>query len=96
MQNLIQTIVSQLDQKFLEIEFAKIRDIQLDMQDIEHSIQDLRSEVTLWDRLNPFSQAEGKQELKSHKGELKFYKKEYNESRFENESQNCRSGNYSW
>ena len=78
MQQVIKIIVDQLDSRFIDSEFSKIRDIKLDMEDIKDSIEDIKSELSLWDRLNPFSQKEDKQELKYHKGELKFYKKEYN------------------
>lgn len=78
MEILIQQLFDRLDQRLLDSELKKIRDITLDMEDIKMSLEELKSEVGLIDRLNPFSRSEEKQELKATQGELKFYKKEYN------------------
>lgn len=77
MKILIEKIVNQLDPVMIESEVGKIRDINLDMDDIRVIIDGLKEEMNVWEKLNPFSQSEEKKELKYHKGELRFYQKEY-------------------
>lgn len=76
MNSVIHTIINQLNPALIESELDKIRDIRLDMRDIRFSIDSLRGELNVWEKLNPFSQSDEKRELKLLKDEMSFYKGE--------------------
>lgn len=76
MQHVIDTIFRQVNPVMIDSEVNKIRDIRLDMRDIQSSIDTLNTQLNVWEKINPFSQSDEKKELKYLKDELKFYQKE--------------------
>ncbi len=76
MQQVIDTIIRQLNPVMIRAESDKIRDIQLDVRDIKGSVAALKDQLNVWEKLNPFSHSEEKKELKYLRDELKFYKNE--------------------